>query len=116
MENILIDPITKEVIKGNEKISFNLFVFNYKSLLDWFLFSNAGIQGLDRTIKVTTSKGGRRTALALIGLGYAQAMLRGALVDDEEMEYLLTKYDKKNYRHDCPSFRSNLFLLRLTRH
>ena len=40
MENILIDPITKEVIKGNEKISINLFVFNYKSLLDWFLFSN----------------------------------------------------------------------------
>lgn len=62
-----------------------------------WLFSNAGIQGLNRVVQTLKSKGGQKAAGILVGAGFAySAMIHSLLDDDEETEKLLTKYDWKN--------------------
>ena len=62
-----------------------------------WLFSNAGIQGLNRVVETLNSKRGRKAAATLVGLGFSySALIHYLLDDDEETERLLTQYDYKN--------------------
>ncbi len=62
----------------------------------YWLFSGAGMQGANTTIRRIGSKGGRKAALTVMTISVLQAMLRDYLMDDED-EALLTEHDYDNY-------------------
>ena len=60
-----------------------------------WLFSNAGIQGLNRTTKTLMTKKGARTGATVSALGFAYAAMMDGLSDDDEEDYT-TKAERSN--------------------